>query len=76
MRHGDGLSGTTRGAPVVPVRADRLWTVPEVADFLRLHPKTIYDMAARGDLPCLRIGGRLRFDPSDIATWVSARKEG
>ena len=64
------------GASLAPVRADRLWTVRDVADFLQLHAKTIYDMAARGDLPCVRFGGRLRFDQRDIASWVSARKEG
>ena len=54
---------------------DRLWTVRDVAKFLSVHEKTIYDWAARGDLPCFRLGNRLRFSPTELTRWVSARKE-
>ena len=54
---------------------DRLWTVRDVAQFLGVHEKTIYDWAARGDLPCFRLGNRLRFSPTELTRWVSARKE-
>jgi excisionase family DNA binding protein len=53
-----------------------LMTVEDVARFLGVHEKTIYDWAARGWLPCVRVGSRLRFDPRDVNRWVSARKEG
>ena len=33
-----------------------LWTVVEVADYLRLEPETIRLMARRGDLPSLKLG--------------------
>jgi excisionase family DNA binding protein len=62
--------------PQRPESLPGLWTVTEVAAFLQLHPKSIYDLVARGSLPCVRLGTRLRFDPRDIASWVSARKEG
>jgi excisionase family DNA binding protein len=35
--------------------ADQLLTVKEVADLLRLAPSTVFDAAARGDLPCVRL---------------------
>lgn len=54
---------------------ERLWTVRDVAQFLGVHEKTIYDWAARGDLPCFRLGNRLRFSPTELTRWVSARKE-
>jgi putative molybdopterin biosynthesis protein len=54
----------------------KLLTVRELAALLGLHEKTIYDWAARGQLPCVRLGNRLRFDPADITRWVSARREG
>lgn len=54
----------------------RLLTVRELAAFLGLHEKTIYDWSARGELPCLRLGNRLRFDPNDVTRWLSARKGG
>jgi len=40
----------------------RLLTVPEVAEMLRVSPKTLYVWVERGDFPSLRVGGRIRFD--------------
>ncbi len=54
---------------------DCLWTVRDVAEFLKIHPKTIYEWVARGEIPFLRIGNRLRFSPTELTRWVSARKE-
>lgn len=53
-----------------------LWTLPMVSAYLQLHPKTVQRLVRTSGLPCVRIGTRLRFDPSDVAKWVSARKEG
>lgn len=55
---------------------ERLWTVRELARHLSVHEKTVYDWVARGTLPCVRLGHRLRFDPHDVLRWLSARKEG
>ncbi len=55
---------------------ERLWTVNDVARFLGMHPKTVYEWAARGALPCFRLGNRLRFHPHDITRWLASRKEG
>lgn len=52
-----------------------LMTVRELAQHLSLHEKTVYDWVARGTLPCVRLGHRLRFDPHDVLRWLSARKE-
>ena len=54
----------------------RLLTVRELSESLGIHPQTIYLWAARGRLPCIRIGNRLRFDPHDITRWLASRKEG
>jgi len=54
----------------------RLLTVREVARFLGMHEKTVYLWAARGALPCIRIGNRLRFSVADVTRWVEARKDG
>jgi excisionase family DNA binding protein len=54
----------------------RLLTATELARYLQIHIKTVYTWVARGELPSIRIGGRLRFSPDDILRWVSARKEG
>lgn len=57
------------------VERSSLWTLREVAAYLRLHPKTVQRFAREKGLPCVRLGGRLRFDADDVHAWVSARKE-
>lgn len=66
------LPNTLRGAVGEPVEG--LWRVAEVAAFLGVHPKDVYAWALRGDLPCVRLGRRVRFDPGDVRRWVAARK--
>jgi len=53
-----------------------LWKVPDVAAYLRVHPKDVYELTALHGLPCIRFGRRLRFDPGDVFRWVEARREG
>jgi len=59
----------TRGRPV-------LLTVNEVAEWLKVSASTVYDWAARSRIPCVRLGGRLRFLEDDVLRWIEARKEG
>jgi excisionase family DNA binding protein len=58
---------------------EALWTVQDVADFLKLAPKTIRNKVSANEIPSLKIGGSLRFRPEDIREWVilkSAEAEG
>jgi excisionase family DNA binding protein len=41
--------------------SDPLWTVEDVAAYLKLQPETIRSMARRGELPALKIGKVWRF---------------
>jgi excisionase family DNA binding protein len=65
------LAGTTGEAMQPP---KRLWTVPEVATLLQLKESTVRAYAEHGKLPCMRIGNRLRFLPSDISEWIESRR--
>ena len=40
---------------------DPLWTVEDMAAYLKLQPETIRTMARRGELPALKIGKVWRF---------------
>ncbi len=44
-----------------PSSSGPLWTVEEVADYLKLQPETIRSMARRGELPAIKIGKVWRF---------------
>jgi excisionase family DNA binding protein len=53
---------------------EKLLTARQVAELLQLNVKTVERMARAGRLPSLRVCGRLRFRPSDIASWLAARR--
>ena len=52
----------------------RLLTLPEVAVFLSVSPKTVRRLGSRC-LPCVRLGRVVRFRQADLLRFVEARKE-
>ena len=46
--------------------ADPLWTVDDVAEYLKLQPETIRSMARRGELPAIKLGKVWRFNKTAI----------
>lgn len=48
-----------------------LLTAAQVATRLAVSRRMVYDLAAGGGLPVIRIGGALRFDPNDIEAFVA-----
>lgn len=61
---------TTHKTRASLVEGWRLWTVNEVADRLGMSRTWVYEHAASGELPCLHIGGALRFDPEAIRAYA------
>jgi excisionase family DNA binding protein len=53
-------------------KLERLLTPHEVAELTRLQIDTLYRLARRGDLPFLKLRGRLRFRRSDVRRWLDA----
>ncbi len=45
-------------------------TVQEVANYLRIDIRTVYRLAKRGDIPCIKIGRQWRFNREDIKDLV------
>jgi len=45
-------------------------TLQEVADFLRVHPNTVYRLARKGTLSAFKIGSDWRFHRSSIEEWM------
>lgn len=50
-----------------------LMTVKEVAHYLRLGERKVYDLVARGEIPCVRITGKLLFPRAHVDLWLGAR---
>lgn len=45
-------------------------SVEETAAFLGVDRKTVYDYAARGGLPCARLGRRILFSRQALVLWL------
>lgn len=50
-----------------------LVTAEEIAEFLKVSPKSIYRWAGEGRLPAFREGRLIRFLESGVETFVRAR---
>jgi nitrogen PTS system EIIA component len=50
-----------------------IMTIEEVADYLRVSERTVYDWAQKGQLPGGKLGTTWRFKRSDIENWVNRR---
>jgi excisionase family DNA binding protein len=56
-------------ADVVEQKKEAL-RVEDVARILDISVKQIYKMAAKGQIPSLKIANCVRFDPHDVAVWL------
>ena len=71
LEHGDDEDGDDEDV-VDPVTD--LLTEQELADRWRMSIRSIRRMRNAGDLPYVRIGRLVRFDPNDIAEWLERQK--
>jgi len=62
MQSALGAGAVVAAAGLVP--EERLLTVSEVADLLRINKSTVYRMAKQGRLPATRVGRQWRFSKS------------
>ncbi len=52
---------------------DDILTIEEVAKYLRVSERTVYDWAQKAEIPAGKIGTVWRFKKSDIENWVNDR---
>jgi excisionase family DNA binding protein len=50
-------------------------TTAEVADYLRLKERKVYDLVRQGQIPCSRVTGKLLFPRQQIDLWVLSHLE-
>lgn len=51
-------------------------TTQELAELLRIKERKIYDMAASGQVPCIRVVGKLLFPRQEIERWIQSGRSG
>ena len=55
--------------------SDQIFTLKEVAAYLKLAEKTAYRLASEGQLPGFKVGGSWRFKREDIEIWIEEKKK-
>jgi excisionase family DNA binding protein len=51
-------------------QAPELWDANDVARYLKVSRSWVYQRAETGLLPCLRLGGLLRFEPEKVRAFA------
>lgn len=51
-----------------------LLTAPAAARALAISPRTLWALTQRGELPVVRIGRSVKYDPQDLARWIASVK--
>ena len=52
---------------------DEIFTLDELAAYLKVGKRTLYRLAAHGEIPAFKVGGTWRFRRSDIDQWIQDR---
>jgi len=61
-------SSAAAAAPLLNVR--------ELAEWLRMKERKVYDLVARHDIPHTRAGAKILFSPPEVERWLAARAAG
>jgi len=54
--------------------APKLLTARDAAKALAICEKTLWAFTDRGEIPVVRIGRSVRYDPQDLSRWIEFRK--
>lgn len=52
---------------------DEILTIEEVAAYLKVGRRTVYRLAANGQIPAFKLGGVWRFRRAELERWIAAR---
>jgi excisionase family DNA binding protein len=56
--------------------AQSLWNSEDVALYLKVSRSMVYKLGQTGELPCLRVGACLRFDPAVVRAFARGELRG
>lgn len=64
---------TTGGGPV---KVTLLLRPREAADALAISERKLWELTRCGEVPAVRIGRAVRYDPRDLRRWIDAQRAG
>ena len=47
-----------------------IFTIKELANYLKINERTLYKLTTEGDLPAFKVGGSWRFQRKSIQAWI------
>lgn len=53
---------------------DEILTIKEVAEYLKVNERTIYRLAANGEIPAFKVGNSWRFKRAELEAWIAAQQ--
>ena len=53
--------------------SDEILTIDEVAAYLKAGRRTVYRLAANGQIPAFKLGGTWRFRRTELDRWIASR---
>lgn len=71
LGHVNSDGGHQMSLAVIP---KKLLSVQETAQMLGLSSRTLYRMVCDGELPCIKVGKSVRYDPSDVQAYIDRNR--
>ena len=62
------------GEPIASAVDKLLLTEREAAQALSISPRKLWELRATGEIPCVRLGRAVRYDPRDLSAWITRRR--
>lgn len=62
-----------RAETVMRKPTEQLWTAEQVANFCQVKPSVVKYWVQQGQIPFLRLGKFVRFDPREVSEWVAQK---
>jgi excisionase family DNA binding protein len=59
------------GHLTMPSRETGIFTIAEIATYLKVTEKTIYRLAGTRQIPAFKVGGSWRFSKNEINEWIT-----
>ena len=53
-----------------PLLEDQIYTIPEVAAYLKISKSKIYYLVSKKEIPHLKIGRNVRIRRTDLQMWI------
>ncbi len=53
---------------------ETIYTVPEVAEYLKISKSKLYTMVRKNQIPYIRIGKNVRIKEEDLIEWLEVRR--